>query len=327
MTGLTPSTLYYVRAYATNAAGTVYGSEVTFTTQRQNAAPVITEGTVKAVTMSVNAVPTKFLLTLHATDTDLDIPTWSISTPPTVVGAVASVPAPGTGNSTLINYTPKKNYFGKDSFVVMASDGFGGTDTIKINVTINPRSISFQSVATYDGWVLESGELTNKGGTKNTALTTFSLGDDKTKKQYRGILSFNTKLPVGAKVTGMTLKIKTSSTLAVANSMFKTFGNIWVDVKKGSFGVVGLEVTDFQNAATKGSAIVIKNAPAAGWYSGTLGVGADTLVNKTGVTQLRLRFALDDNNNLIANVLNFYSGNAVLANRPVLTIQFYVPLP
>jgi len=31
MTGLTPGTLYYVRAYVTNAAGTVYGEELTFT--------------------------------------------------------------------------------------------------------------------------------------------------------------------------------------------------------------------------------------------------------------------------------------------------------
>ncbi|KKN71807.1 hypothetical protein LCGC14_0416610 [marine sediment metagenome] len=32
ITGLTPSTLYYVRAYATNSSGTVYGSNVTITT-------------------------------------------------------------------------------------------------------------------------------------------------------------------------------------------------------------------------------------------------------------------------------------------------------
>ena len=32
MTGLTPGTLYHVRAYATNDAATVYGDEVTFTT-------------------------------------------------------------------------------------------------------------------------------------------------------------------------------------------------------------------------------------------------------------------------------------------------------
>jgi hypothetical protein len=33
ITGLSPKTTYYVRAYATSAAGTVYGSEVTFTTR------------------------------------------------------------------------------------------------------------------------------------------------------------------------------------------------------------------------------------------------------------------------------------------------------
>jgi len=32
LSGLTPSTIYYVRAYATNAVGTAYGDQITFTT-------------------------------------------------------------------------------------------------------------------------------------------------------------------------------------------------------------------------------------------------------------------------------------------------------
>jgi hypothetical protein len=32
LTGLLPKTTYYLRSYATNEVGTVYGSEVTFTT-------------------------------------------------------------------------------------------------------------------------------------------------------------------------------------------------------------------------------------------------------------------------------------------------------
>jgi hypothetical protein len=32
LTGLTPNTLYYIRAYATNSVGTAYGNEVSFTT-------------------------------------------------------------------------------------------------------------------------------------------------------------------------------------------------------------------------------------------------------------------------------------------------------
>ena len=42
VTGLTPNTTYYVRAYATNSAGTAYGSEVSFTT---SSAPSFTCGT------------------------------------------------------------------------------------------------------------------------------------------------------------------------------------------------------------------------------------------------------------------------------------------
>jgi len=41
MTGLTPSTLYYVRAYATNSAGTGYGNEVTFTTTALRTLPSV----------------------------------------------------------------------------------------------------------------------------------------------------------------------------------------------------------------------------------------------------------------------------------------------
>lgn len=43
ITGLTANTVYYVRAYATNASGTAYGNEVTFTSQSSTGGSVITE--------------------------------------------------------------------------------------------------------------------------------------------------------------------------------------------------------------------------------------------------------------------------------------------
>ncbi|MCX6277649.1 MAG: GEVED domain-containing protein [Bacteroidetes bacterium] len=50
LTGLSPNTLYHVRAYSTNSVGTAYGNEVTFTTQAipLNEAPVTTAGNVGA---------------------------------------------------------------------------------------------------------------------------------------------------------------------------------------------------------------------------------------------------------------------------------------
>jgi hypothetical protein len=46
ITGLTANTQYYIRAYATNSAGTVYGNEVSFTTLTPNYAAMYPTGTV-----------------------------------------------------------------------------------------------------------------------------------------------------------------------------------------------------------------------------------------------------------------------------------------
>ena len=50
MTGLTANTTYYVRAYATNNAGTAYGDEVTFTTTQNLSAPSVITSNVTNVT-------------------------------------------------------------------------------------------------------------------------------------------------------------------------------------------------------------------------------------------------------------------------------------
>jgi len=42
LTGLTPNTYYYVRAYATNSVGTAYGNEITFTTLSNISLPTVT---------------------------------------------------------------------------------------------------------------------------------------------------------------------------------------------------------------------------------------------------------------------------------------------
>ncbi len=128
------STLKEYEWYATVSDGTetVTGSTWSFTTSATiNHAPVITEGTSANVTMSVNGSPTPFALTLHATDSDADTITWSISSAASHGTATAS----GTGASKVIGYTPTTGYEGSDSFVVRVSDGTA-TDTITVNVTI-----------------------------------------------------------------------------------------------------------------------------------------------------------------------------------------------
>ena len=52
MMGLTPSTTYYVRAYATNSVGTAYGNEVSFTTYHDPALPTVTTSQVTNITQT-----------------------------------------------------------------------------------------------------------------------------------------------------------------------------------------------------------------------------------------------------------------------------------
>ena len=57
MTGLIPTTIYYVRAYATNSAGTVYGNEITFTTSNSISIPTITTSSILVIMKSFGRIP------------------------------------------------------------------------------------------------------------------------------------------------------------------------------------------------------------------------------------------------------------------------------
>jgi len=52
LTGLTPDTLYYVRAYATNSVGTAYGNQQSFTTLQNATIPVLTTDGVTVITQT-----------------------------------------------------------------------------------------------------------------------------------------------------------------------------------------------------------------------------------------------------------------------------------
>ena len=101
-----------------------------------NSAPVITQGTAVAVTLSKNNTPTAFSRSLNATDVDGNPLTWSIATAAT--NGTAGIVAPATGGTVALSYVPALNFVGTDSFVVQVADGQGGTDLITVNLTISP---------------------------------------------------------------------------------------------------------------------------------------------------------------------------------------------
>jgi len=190
----------------------------------------------------------------------------------------------------------------------------------------NLGSATLRSQGANDGWMLESGENSNSGGSMDATATTFFLGDDANDKQYRGLLSFDTAgLPDDAVFLSAVLKIKKQG-LAGSNP-FTTHQGLLVDIKKPYFGTgLALAAHDFQTIASKSAVGTFGTTASSGWYSVTLLNTAYPYINKMGTTQFRLRFKLDDDNDNTADYMKFFSGNyGTATDRPVLVIEYYVP--
>ncbi len=205
------------------------------------------------------------------------------------------------------------------------TSGLSGEDYTAMPI---PYTATTYSTSAHDGWILESSETSKKGGSLDAKAPTLRLGDDNLKKQYLGILSFSTAadLPDDAVIIQVTLKVKKQGVTGGGNPL-KTFQGFMVDIKKGFFGATALQTGDFQAKPSKTYG-PFKPALSGGWYSIDLTAGKD-YINKlstvSGLTQIRLRFKLDDNNNAVANYLSLYSGNAPIAFRPQLIIEYYLP--
>jgi hypothetical protein len=183
----------------------------------------------------------------------------------------------------------------------------------------------FTSNPILDGFVAESSENSNVGGAMNSSSIAFILGDNPANQQYRAILHFDTtSLPDTAVITRVALKIMKRG--LIGTNPFSTHGSLWVDVSKPYFGTsAALQISDFQATASRNSVAVFGVAPAGNWYGAVLSSAGNTFVNRTGSTEFRLRFNLDDNNDHGADYVSFYSGNAALAYRPQLIVTYYVP--
>jgi hypothetical protein len=110
MTGLSPNTTYHVRAYATNAAGTVYGNDVSFTTAGQS--PTVST---QAVT---NITGTSATGNGNITDLGDPFPTahgvvWNLTGAPTTADSATgegAVSTTGAFTSSMTGLSPNTTY-------------------------------------------------------------------------------------------------------------------------------------------------------------------------------------------------------------------------
>jgi hypothetical protein len=183
---------------------------------------------------------------------------------------------------------------------------------------------TFLSIASQDGWILESSETSNKGGKLNKSATTLRVGDNAANKQFRSILSFDTSvIPSNATITAVTLRFKHAG--VAGTTPFNTHGKLLVDMQFGPFSNnIALQKGDFQAAASQKKALIYTKATVEGWYTRLLSADYYELINRDGVTQFRLRFKLDDNNDFGKDFLKIHSGDAAEENRPQLIIEYSI---
>jgi Dipeptidyl aminopeptidases/acylaminoacyl-peptidases len=193
--------------------------------------------------------------------------------------------------------------------------GVLGSGTTLLSVAADPG----------DGWVLESTETSGTGGS-NSTTGGLQLGDDASDRQYRTILSFDTSsVPDGATIVSATLQLR-RSTLTGNDNPFTTHGECRVDIRTGYFGASSAVGNDDFNAAATATNVVSggMSAAAGGALStGTLTTSGLNAINKTGLTQFRLYFSVDDNDDMSADYVNFYSANnSTPANKPTLIVEY-----
>lgn len=146
---------------------------------------------------------------------------------------------------------------------------------------------TFSSVAADDGYV----KATATGGSAAVGtLTTLAVGRGTDGLFNRTLLSFDTSaLPDGATVTRAWLKVTLSS--ASGDPWADPAGNTLVlDVKTGTFGLAATEASDWAAAPTAAAVADVVKFTSGSQTSSAFSAAGLSAVNRTGKTQVRLRF-------------------------------------
>jgi uncharacterized protein (TIGR02145 family) len=168
ITGLTPNTLYHVRAYATNSAGTAYGNEVTFTSTPIVVATLTTTA-VTSITLTAAVSGGNITADGNAAVTAKGV-CWATTTAPTISNSKTS-DGTGTGSftSSLSGLLPNTKYYLRAYATNSAGTSYGNEvsfTTSQIAVpTLTTTAVTSITLTT----AVSGGNITADGGGAVTA--------------------------------------------------------------------------------------------------------------------------------------------------------------
>jgi len=167
LTGLSPTTFYYVRAYATNSAGTAYGNQQTFSTLENPILPIVTTAQVINIT-TTNATSGGNVASDGGVAVTARGVCWSASPYPTTVDS-HTIDGSGSGPfvSNLTNLTANTLYYIRAYATNSVGTAYGNllsfttlTTATFPTVTTDPATTITQTSATSGGNVTSDGGAT-----------------------------------------------------------------------------------------------------------------------------------------------------------------------
>jgi uncharacterized protein (TIGR02145 family) len=171
ITGLTPNTLYHVRAYATNSVGTAYGIEVIFTTTQIVAATLTTTAiTSIAITSAVSGG--NISSDGNGTITARGV-CWAITTGPTITNSLTTDgTGTGTFTSNLSGLLPATIYYVRAYATNSASTAYGNEISFTTSPVVVPTLTTTAAIAITLTTATAGGNITADGGGAVTARGT-----------------------------------------------------------------------------------------------------------------------------------------------------------
>jgi uncharacterized protein (TIGR02145 family) len=168
LTGLIAGTIYYIRAYATNAAGTGYGNQVTFTTS-QIALAALTTTAITSITQTT-AVSGGNIANDNGGSVTARGVCWSTSTNPTIALTTKTTDGTGIGTftSSITGLTANATYYVKAYATNSAGTVYGNEVSFKTAAT-TPTLTTISASLITSTTASTGGNVTNDGGASVTA--------------------------------------------------------------------------------------------------------------------------------------------------------------